>query len=87
MIKGTENTNSSTLHLKADLLPHEELEIDQALEHCLDDIWDNYDHDGNGELDYEEAKQFIKDVLKETGSLKKVKEKDLKMQFNQVDAD
>lgn len=26
----------------------EEEEINEALEECLDDIWDHYDDDGNG---------------------------------------
>jgi polyhydroxyalkanoate synthesis regulator phasin len=38
-----------------------------ALEECLNDIWDNYDEDGNGVLEFNEAKRFLKDVMKESG--------------------
>lgn len=30
----------------------------------IEEMWHIYDDDGNGELDYDETKQFIKDSLK-----------------------
>jgi Ca2+-binding EF-hand superfamily protein len=73
-------------HSKTQVELDEEEEIDRALEDCLEDIWDNYDEDGNGVLEYKEAKKFIKDVLRESG-MGKVSSKDIKKAFNDFDAD
>lgn len=37
----------------------EEVAIDQIIE----ELWDMYDDDGNGELDLNETRQFLKDAL------------------------
>jgi Ca2+-binding EF-hand superfamily protein len=56
------------------------------LEECLDDIWDNYDEDGNGQLEYKEAKKFLKDVMKESG-IDNIRSRDLKKAFDDFDED
>ena len=38
--------------------------IDEIIRHCIDKIWIQYDDDGNGYLDREETKAFIRDSLK-----------------------
>ena len=36
---------------------------DKAVEAVVEEIWDQYDHDGNGELDPEEALPFFRDTM------------------------
>jgi Ca2+-binding EF-hand superfamily protein len=38
-----------------------------AVEQVVEDIWDNYDKDGNGFLDLREARKFLRDVIRESG--------------------
>ena len=71
---------------KSEVEIEEEKEINEALEDCLNDIWDNYDADGNGTLEYKEAKKFLKDVLKESG-IDHIQSKDLKKAFEDFDED
>jgi Ca2+-binding EF-hand superfamily protein len=33
----------------------------------IDSIWEKYDDDGNGSLDIDEARHFVKDILKDLG--------------------
>ena len=37
--------------------------IDTVIAKCVDDIWAEYDKDGNGNLDKEETKAFVKKTL------------------------
>ena len=37
--------------------------IDAVIAKCVDDIWAEYDKDGNGNLDKEETKAFVKKTL------------------------
>ena len=37
--------------------------IDSVIAKCVDDIWNEYDKDGNGTLDKEETKAFVKKTL------------------------
>ena len=67
----------SKVNQRQQMTQEEEDEINEALEECLDDIWDHYDDDGNGQLEYKEAKKFLKDVMKESG-IEKISSKDLK---------
>ena len=39
--------------------------IDSVISKCVDDIWAQYDKDGNGALDKEETKSFVKATLGE----------------------
>ena len=64
----------------------EEEEINAALNECLNDIWDNYDADGNGTLEFNEAKKFLKDVMKESG-IEELSTKELKNAFDDFDED
>eukprot|EP00347_Sterkiella_histriomuscorum_P010822 403374794 len=64
----------------------EEEEINEALEECLNDIWDNYDADRNGTLEFKEAKKFLKDVMKESG-MEKISTAELKKAFDDFDTD
>ena len=34
-------------------------QIDAVISKCVDDIWNEYDKDGNGHLDKEETKAFV----------------------------
>ena len=40
-------------------------EIDQVISKCVDEIWTKYDDDGNGYLDKDETKRFVKDTLRD----------------------
>ena len=40
-------------------------DIDSVIQKCVDDIWATYDKDGNGALDKEETKNFVKATLTE----------------------
>ena len=68
------------------LSKEEEDEINQALEECIKDIWDNYDADRNGTLEFGEAKKFLKDVMKESG-IEELSTKELKNVFDDFDED
>ena len=37
------------------------------LSQVIDNIWEKYDTDGNGSLDIDEARHFVKDILKDLG--------------------
>ena len=39
--------------------------IDAVISKCVEDIWAEYDKDGNGHLDKEEAKSFVRKTLVE----------------------
>ena len=39
--------------------------IDDILRACIDDIWDEFDTDNDGELDQKECKKFIINAIKE----------------------
>ena len=40
-------------------------EIDAVISKCVDEIWTKYDDDGNGFLDKDETKRFVKDTLQD----------------------
>ena len=44
-------------------------DLRMILEQMIDDIWDIYDDDGNGYLDKEETKTFVKDIFKPSGDV------------------
>ena len=35
----------------------------RILKACIDDIWEEYDDDNSGQLDYEELKKFVKSCV------------------------
>ena len=41
------------------------VDVDSVIMNCVDDIWGEYDTDGNGSLDREECRRFIMQTIKE----------------------
>jgi hypothetical protein len=41
--------------------------VDHIINTVIEDIWDEFDDDGNGTLDLEETKAFVKTTLIEMG--------------------
>ena len=39
--------------------------VDQVIQRCVDDIWDEYDKDKNNTLDKEECRNFVINTIKE----------------------
>ena len=42
----------------------------------MNEIWDEFDEDGNGDLDYDETKAFVKHMLVEMGESAHINEQD-----------
>lgn len=40
--------------------------IEAIIDKCIEDIWQTYDKDGNGSLDKDETRNFVKNILSET---------------------
>ena len=53
----------------------------------IDQIWDEYDKDGNGVLDKKEAKPFIQQTLNKTGQHQKLNDWQYNAIFDQFDED
>ena len=75
-----------TIFKQKEIALEEDKLINLALIECLNDIWDHYDDDRNGVLEYVEAKKFLKDVLKECG-IDNVRSADIKKAFEEFDED
>ena len=43
--------------------------IEEVISKCVEDIWSEYDKDGNGHLDKEEAKSFVRKTLVEAAGV------------------
>ena len=41
--------------------------VDHIIDTCIQEIWNEFDEDGNGDLDYDETTAFIKHTLVEMG--------------------
>ena len=41
------------------------VDVDSVIQNCVEDIWGEYDTDGNGCLDREECRRFIIQTIKE----------------------
>ena len=56
---------------------------------CVDDIWSDYDQDGNGHLDREETKEFVIATLNEMSDDGQVEfsDEDFKKCFREFDKD
>ena len=39
--------------------------VDHIVDVCTNEIWDDFDADGNGHLDYDETNAFVKTMLME----------------------
>ena len=53
----------------------------------MDQIWDVYDTDGNGNMDFEETKVFFNDYMEKFGGGEKLTNKELKILFKEIDED
>ena len=41
--------------------------MDHIINKVIEELWDEFDDDGNGTLDYDETKEFVKTTLVEMG--------------------
>ena len=61
--------------------------IDAVIAKCVDDIWAEYDQDGNGNLDKEETKRFVKKTLSEMSGGEEFSDEDFEACFKEFDKD
>ena len=61
--------------------------LDKVMRQTVDQIWDVYDADGNGVMDFEETKVFLNDYMGKFGSGEKLSNRELKILFKQIDED
>ena len=61
--------------------------LDQVLRQTVDQIWDVYDADGNGLMDFEETKVFLNDYMEKFGTGEKLSNRELKILFKEIDDD
>ena len=58
-----------------------------VLKRCVEDIWDQYDNDGNGVLDKEETKRFVVEQLEEIEEGRMFDDDDFDECFRNFDVD
>ena len=61
--------------------------IDAVIAKCVDDIWTEYDKDGNGNLDKNETKAFVKKTLAEMAGGDEFSDDDFEACFKEFDKD
>ena len=61
--------------------------IDAVIAKCVDDIWAEYDKDGNGNLDKNETKAFVKKTLAEMSGGDEFSDDDFEACFKEFDKD
>ena len=61
--------------------------LNAVIDKCVDDIWGQYDKDGNGCLDKEETKLFVQETLKEMDDSSQIENKDFEETFKEFDKD
>ena len=61
--------------------------IDEVINKCVADIWTQYDTDGNGTLDKNETKEFVKKTLGEMDSNDDFSDEDFNACFAEFDKD
>ena len=61
--------------------------LDEVVKNCVDDIWSLYDVDGNGTLDKDETRMFVKQTLKEMDDSVEFLEDDFDQCFKEFDKD
>ena len=57
--------------------------VDTLIGHCIEEIWNEFDDDGNGDLDFEETTGFVKHILVEVGERPVYSDKDFIECFKQ----
>ena len=62
-------------------------QIDTVIKKCVDDIWAEYDKDGNGHLDKEETKKFVQNTLMEMDDKSTIQDQDFDDTFAEFDKD
>ena len=73
--------------LSAPLSGIKSLMLDKVMRQTVDQIWDVYDADGNGVMDFEETKVFLNDYMGKFGSGEKLSNRELKILFKEIDED
>ena len=61
--------------------------LDKVMRQTVDQIWDVYDADGNGVMDFQETKVFLNDYMGKFGKGEKFSNRELKILFKQIDED
>ena len=61
--------------------------IDAVIAKCVDDIWSEYDKDGNGHLDKTETKAFVKKTLADMAGGEEFSDEDFNACFKEFDKD
>ena len=61
--------------------------LDKVMRQTVDQIWDVYDADGNGVMDFEETKVFLNDYMGKFGKGEKLSNRELKILFKEIDED
>ena len=62
-------------------------EIDNVSAQCVDEMWGEYDTDGNGNLDKDETKQFVRDTLSDMSDGAGFNDDDFDQCFREFDKD
>ena len=62
-------------------------QLNSVIEKCVNDIWQEYDKDGNGYLDKEETKAFVKNTLSEMNDNASIEDQDFEDTFKEFDKD
>ena len=62
-------------------------DIDAVIRKCVDDIWAEYDRDGNGYLDKEETQKFVKNTLREMSDDCEIGVEEFEICFKEFDTD
>ena len=62
-------------------------QLNSVIEKCVNDIWAEYDKDGNGFLDKDETKAFVKNTLSEMNDSASIEDQDFEDTFKEFDKD
>ena len=60
-------------------------DLDAIIVQCVEDIWDKFDIDQSGTLDFIECRQFVDFIL--GGTAKRFSEQEFEIIFNEFDKD
>lgn len=58
-----------------------------ALKEVVDELWDKYDDDFNGYLDFDETRNFMQDIMKQIPNSQEFSEEAYKELFTEIDED